>query len=241
MRCQIKRIVALGAFGVALAGCVQTSRVDEAVTTGKLASSNKAVAVMRLGSASPACINVRVLLGTRQGEGYVRNQVVTVANVRSLTQSQVAEVELDPGEYHVIGYACMAEKGNTTITDPAGGQLYGTSFAHFMLGAGEIVNVGYFHFGASKDGHSVFGRGIRTDVEVSDWPLAEIERFKQARPTVYAQMKTRLMVLGDTLSAQESQRTCERWAALKADGKVQDVPPGCGGAVPQTKRTQPKV
>ena len=233
--------MALCAVGAALAGCVQTSHVDEAVTPAKLATSNKAVAVMRLGSASASCINVRVLLGTRQGEGYVRNQAVTVANVRSLTQSQVAEVELAPGEYHVIGYACMAEKGNTYITDPAGGPLYGTSFAHFTLGAGEIVNVGYFHFGASHEGRSVFGRGVRADIEISDWPLAEIERFQKARPTIYAQMKTRLMVLNDTPSTEDSKRTCEKWAALKADGKVQELPPGCGGAVPQTKRVQPKV
>ncbi len=228
--------------GLAIAGCVQTSRVDESVTPAKLASSQKGVALIRVGSASPTCLHTRVLLGTRAGDGYKRGQVIMVANLRSVTPSQVAEVELDPGEHHIIGYSCVAENSKQTfVSDPAGGQLMGTSYAHFSVAAGEIVNVGYFHFGASREGRSLFGRNVRLDVEITDWPLVEIERFKQQRPTMYAQMTTRLMKVDGTPSAGEQAKICEKWQALKADGKAADVPPECGGAAPAAKRTKGRL
>lgn len=227
---------------MAVAGCAQTSRVDESVTPAKLASSQKGVALIRVGSASPTCLHSRVLLGTRSGEGYKRGQVIMVANLRSLAASQVAEVELDPGEHHIIGYSCVSENSQQKfVSDPAGGQLMGTSYARFSVAAGEIVNVGYFHFGASKDGRSLFGRNIRTDVEITDWPLAEIERFKQQRPAMYAQMTTRLMAVDGAPPPDEQARICEKWKALKAEGKAADVPPECGGAVAAVKRTKGRL
>lgn len=220
----------LGCVVLAVAGCAQTSRVDESVTPAKLVSSQKAVALIRVGSASPNCLHTRVLLGTKAGDGYRRGQVIMVANLRSVQQSQVAEVELEPGEHHIIGYSCVAQNSKQTfVSDPADGQLMGSSYAHFSVAAGEIVNVGYFHFGASREGRSLFGRNVRLDVEITDWPLAEIERFKQQRPTIYAQMTTRLMKVDGTLSAGEQAKVCEKWQALKAEGKVGDVPPECGG------------
>ncbi|MEQ1696414.1 MAG: hypothetical protein ABL901_11295 [Hyphomicrobiaceae bacterium] len=228
--------------GLALAGCAQTSRVDENVTPAKLASAQKGVALIRVGSASPTCLHTRVLLGTRAGEGYKRGQVIMVANLRSITASQVAEVALEPGEHHIIGYSCVAQNSQQTfVSDPAGGQLMGTSYARFSVAAGEIVNVGYFHFGASKEGRSLFGRNVRTDVEITDWPLAEIERFKQQRPTMYAQMTTRLMTVGGVLAAGEQARICEKWQALKAEGKAADVPPECGGAMAAVKKTKGRL
>ena len=222
---------AAAALVIASGGCVQTSKVDESVTTAKLATTRKAVAVMRLGSASPACNHVEVLLGSREGEGFRRKQIVTVANVRSLADTQVAEVELDPGEYHIIGYKCVAEKGETAVIDPAGGGLYRTSYAHFTVNAGEIVNIGFFQFGASKERRSLFGRKIRTDIEVTDWPLVEMQRFQRLRPALYAQMTTRLMIINDgTLSEGDQQQTCDAWKKLQAEGKAANLPVECGGA-----------
>jgi hypothetical protein len=211
-----------------LAGCAQTSRVGEDATPAKLTAQQKAVALMRIGSASPECHNVAVLLGRREGEGFRRHQAMTVLNVRSLTEVPVAEIELAAGEYHVIGYSCHTQKGPQMITDSAGGTLFRTSYAHFRLEPGEVVNLGYFHFGASKTGRSVFGRPVKTDVDVGDWPLAEIERFKAKRPAVFAQMKTRLMVVGDVPPSPEVQRDqCETWRRLQAEGKAQSVPAAC--------------
>ena len=228
---------AIVAAGLAACSVNKTSRVDETLTPGTLAAAKKAVAVMRLGAASPSCINVSILLGTREGEGYRRGQAVMVANVRSLAEAQVAEVELEPGQHHVLGYKCDSANGATWIADVSTTNgLLRTSYAHFTLAPGEIVNVGYFHFGASHEGRSLFGRAVRSDIEITDWPLADLERFKRTRPAIYAQMTTRLMVLdGGPLTADEQQQACETHRRLQAEGKLQTLPPACGGSAPAKK------
>jgi hypothetical protein len=223
------RLWLVAAAGMVLAGCTQTSRVDDSVSTGSLAETRKAVAVMRVGAASPDCINVAVLLGVREGEGFRRRQGLTVMNVRSLTEPAVAEVELEPGEYHVLAYRCQTKKGITTIADGDGGQLYRTSYASFALQPGEIVNVGYLHLVAWRRGRNAIGRPVDMDIEVTDWPLAELDRFKAKRPHIYAQMKTRLMTVNAPESGSLSSQDCARLRSLKNEGKVQALPPECVG------------
>ena len=215
---------------------MQTSRVEDTVTPQKLAITKKAVAVMRLGTAAATCLHIRLLLGTREGDGYRRGQVVTVTQLKSTTQSQVAEIELDPGEHHIIGFSCVAEQGQTFVNDPSDQYgLFRTSYARFTLAAGEIVNVGYFHFNAHKT-KSAFGAGAKPTVEISDWPLPEIERFKKLRPAVFAQMTTRLMVLGDPASLETEQSDCASYRKLKSEGKVANVPKACE-ALPASGRS----
>jgi hypothetical protein len=209
------------------AGCTQTTRVNDDVTTGALAETRKAVAVMRVGAASPDCLHVAVLLGVREGEGFRRHQGLTVMNVRSLTEPAVAEVELDPGEYHVLAYRCQTAKSIKTVSDTAGGQLYRTSFASFTLEPGEIVNVGYLRLVAWRHGRNTFGRPVEMDIEVTDWPLAELDRFKAKRPHIYAQMKTRLMTVSSGAPRPPSSQDCARLKTLKAEGKVEKLPPDC--------------
>jgi hypothetical protein len=182
---------------------------------------------MRVGAASPACVNVAVLLGVREGEGYRRHQGITVMNVRSLTEPAVAEVELDPGEYHVLAYRCQTQRGIKTVDDAAEPGTYRTSFASFRLEPGEVVNVGYLHVGAWRQGRNAFGRPTVMEVEVTDWPLAELERYKATRPHIFAQMKTRLMTVMPQGRGPPGDRDCARLAALKAEGKVQELPPEC--------------
>ena len=224
--------------GMLLAGCTQTSRVDDSLSTAYLAQTRKAVAVMRVGAASPTCVNVAVLLGVREGDGYRRHQGITVANVRSLTEPAVAEVELDPGEYHVVAYRCQNAGGSVkTVDDNAGGQLYRTSYASFTLQPGEIVNVGYLHLVAWRHGRNAFGRPVKTEIEITDWPLAELDRFKAKRPHIYAQMTTRLMKAAPPDAGEPGPQECARLKVLLAQGKVQQLPPACqpparkGGAV----------
>jgi hypothetical protein len=207
-----------------LAGCTQTSRVDDNLSTASLSQTKKAVAVMRVGAASPSCINVAVLLGVREGDGYRRHQGITVMNVRSITEPAVAEVELDPGEYHVLAYRCQSKQGIKQVDDNAGGQLYRTSYASFTLQSGEIVNVGYLRLVAWRHGHNAFGRPVEMDIEITDWPLAELDRFKAKRPNIYAQMTTRLM---KAMPSEPGPQECARLKALLAEGKVQQLPPAC--------------
>lgn len=229
-------VVAAGTLVLAC-GCTQTSRVDDNLSTAALTQTKKAVAVMRVGAASPTCINVGVLLGVRDGEGFRQHQGVMVVNVRSVTEPAVAEVELDPGEYHVLAYRCHTQRGPKTVHDSAGGQLFRTSFASFTLRPGEIVNVGYLHVGASRIGRNAFGRPVRVDIEVTDWPLAELDRFKAKRPQIYAQMTTRLMTVIPPGPGAPGAEDCARLKALKAEGKVQQLPPEC--ARPATVRRAP--
>ena len=113
------------------AGCTQTSRVDDSLSTTALVETRKAVAVMRVGAASPYCINVAVLLGVRDGEGFRRHQGITVMNVRSLVEPAVAEVELDPGEYHVLAYRCQTAERHQDGGRRRRAGTYRTSFASF--------------------------------------------------------------------------------------------------------------
>ena len=126
------RLIAVAGAMLA-AGCTQTSRVDDNLSTASLNQTKKAVAVMRVGAASPSCINVAVLLGVREGEGFRRHQGLTVMNVRSLTEPAVAEVELDPGEYHVIAYRCQTAKGDQDGGRRADPGTYRTSYASFIV------------------------------------------------------------------------------------------------------------
>jgi hypothetical protein len=113
------------------------------------------------------------------------------------------------------------------VDDNAGGQLYRTSYASFTLQAGEIVNVGYLHLVAWRHGHNTFGRPVEMDIEITDWPLAELDRFKAKRPHIYTQMTTRLMKVMPVGPGEPGPRECARLEALRAEGKVQQLPPAC--------------
>lgn len=223
----VRRIATLVLVGVLVAACSQTSRVDDAPDGPALAQANKAVAVMRLGMAGLACENVGVWLGVREGRGYRLHTPVRVINMRSLTDPPVAEVELPPGEYHIVSYACGNAGGTRQMAsvDKATG-LVRTSYASFTVAAGEVVNVGRFDFHASRVGLNAFGRPFRVTVSVSDWPLEELELYKQRRPAIYAAMKTRLMTVTPR-GPQDEDDDCNTLLALKAEGKVQNVPEGC--------------
>lgn len=215
-----------------LSGCAGTTHIAEGVTTETLAKSSTAVAVMRIGAASPTCQNVALLLGVRAGEGFRRDRTVQVVNVRSLAEPAVAEIELAPGEYHVIAYSCSKGRDPRVTTDKAGRddsgvQLYRTSYASFNVAAGEMVNVGYFHINISHVGRNAYGRPLRIDVEVTDWPLAELERYKSKRPQVYAQMTTRLMKVTSLGPHAPTGDECARLREMHKAGKIANLPPSC--------------
>lgn len=210
-----------------LTACSKTSRVDPGITPAALKSSGKAVAILRIGSASSVCINVAVLFGTREGEGYRRGQSINVANVNSILEPAVAEVEMDAGEHHIIGYACAKAHGVSIVAHKTDGQIYGTSLASFRLEPGEIVNLGYLQINVSRYGRNAIGRPIDTRVGVVDWPLAELERYKQKRPEIYAKMTTRLLTITDDGPHAPTAGECTTLKAMQAQGKVQTLPPSC--------------
>jgi len=182
---------------------------------------------MRIGAASPVCKHVAVLLATPEGRGYRRHSVLQVMNVQSLIEPPVAEAKLPTGTYHVAGYSCHDGRKPAVVADQADPGIYRTSFAHFSVQAGEILNVGYLHFHATRSGATAFGRPVSPAVTVSDWPLAELDRFKAKRPQLFAGMVTRLMTATDNAHDPTTPGDCERLAALRIQGKVQSLPPAC--------------
>ena len=78
----------------------------------------------------------------------------------------------------------------------------------------------------------VFSSFVGVTVEVSDWPLPELERFKSQRPKLYAEMKTRLMAVAPVtqLTPDVVEQKCAEFARLRAQGKVQNVPPACSAS-----------
>jgi hypothetical protein len=215
------------AMALGLTACAQTSRVDAGVDGTGLAQRLKGVALMRVAAASPSCLNVSVLLGLREGDGFKRGPTITVMQVRSLERPAVAEVELEPGEHHVIGYACQTDRTTRTVMDKTDARTYRTSYAHFTVKTGEVVNVGSLQFGASHTGRSAFGRPLQVDVAVADWPLRELDQFKLQRPKLYTRMVTRLMTITDRAPPALHPDECGRMKALRAEGKLQRLPPVC--------------
>ena len=117
---------------------------------------------------------------------------------------------------------------------------YRTSYAHFALGPGEIVNVGFVHLEAAKKMRSAFGTALAPELTVSEWGLEDIERFKRTRPQIAAQLTTRLMtVAGGPASPEEKRDTCARWRKAKADGLAQAVPTECAAPTPAAAANMP--
>ncbi len=237
--CGISCLVGAAVIAALAGACSQTTRVGDDTSTGQLSQSGKAVAVMRLGMASPSCKHVGVWLGVREGQGFRPTKPVAVIHAASLLEVPVAEVELDPGEYHVVSYACSTGSSVSQVAsyDRTTG-LTRSSHASFSIAAGEVVNVGSFEFHAARHGTNAFGRELKTTVTVTDWPLADLDKYKAKRPQIYAQMKTRLMTLSPRAGQDAGEDECDRVRKLVADGKVQNLPTACtAGSAGQNAKT----
>lgn len=126
----------------------------------------------------------------------------------------------------MVGFNCGTGKSVKLVSGGRERDLYRSSFASLTLAPGEIVNVGYIHMNASFYGRSALGRPVRIDVRISDWPVADLERYKSSRPAIYQQMTTRLMTATPRSGAPD-QPSCSKILALKAEGKVAAVPASC--------------
>ena len=139
------RICATLIVSVSLAACAQTTRVDDAaLATGSTARTKKGIALVKVGAAINACTTASVTLGVRDGVKFRDITTLRVVGLNSLTQPAVAEVELDPGEYHVTSYTCLSPR-NGPVRVAGAMQLSGKveSIASFSIAAGEIVNTGF--------------------------------------------------------------------------------------------------
>lgn len=223
IRCAFLALAALAA------GCATgTSRVGDDLTSTSLSQNKKAVALIKLGAADPLCGTLAAGIGVREGSNFRRVQFARI--VRKAGDTAVAEMELGAGEYHVVSYACAKRGGAMLLAEPVGGGLYRKSYASFSIAPGEVLNVGYLQLvpmGSAQIAHNTHVMQVR--LAVTDWPLAEIDRFKQQRPHLYAQMKTRLMKVHrvEPPTVQQVRAACAEMRRLQAAGKIQDLPLIC--------------
>ena len=229
--------LALLAGGCAATG---TSRVsDELMSTSALAQDKKAVALIKLGAADPACTVLVAGIGVRDNEAF--KLVHTARIVQKSGEATVAEVALEPGEYHVVSYLCTRPNGaHLVLAEPLGGGRYRKSYANFALQPGEVINVGFLRLvplGATQAG---FSRVILVGVVATDWPVSELENFKQQRPALYSQMKTRLMTVPKVVppTVEQINAKCAEMKKLQAEGKIQNLPSIC--TAPLVRPPNPK-
>ncbi len=227
------------AFAALAAGCAGTSRVGDELTATSLSQSKKAVALIKLGAADPMCSVLQAGIGVRQGENY---KIVETARIqRKGDDTAVAELELNAGEYHVVSYTCSRPGGAIHLADSLGGGVFRKSYASFSLAPGEIINVGYLQLVPVASTQVAYTRILAVRLAVTDWPLGELERFKQQRPHLYSQMKTRLMMVPrvEPPSMQQIMARCAEMRRLQAEGKLQNLPIACnppGGTPPRSKQ-----
>jgi hypothetical protein len=216
------------AVAVLAAGCagVGTSRVGDELTATSLNQTKKAVALIKLGAADPLCTTLVAGIGVRDGDSFRHVQFARI--VRKVGETAVAELELSAGEYHVVSYSCTRQGRAVLLAEPLGGGLYKKSYASFNIAPGEIINIGYLQLvpmGTSQ----LDARVMHVRLAVTDWPLAELDRFKQQRPNLYAQMRTRLMKVHrvEPPTLEQIRTVCAEMRRLHADGKIQQLPAIC--------------
>jgi hypothetical protein len=143
----------------------------------------------------------------------------------------------------VVSYTCNRRGGAIHLADSLGGGVFRKSYASFSLAPGEIINVGYLQLVPMASTQVAYTRVLAVRLAVTDWPLGELERFKQQRPQLYAQMKTRLMTVPrvEPPSMQQIMARCAEMRRLQAEGKLQNLPPVCNppGATPPPRSKQP--
>ena len=203
-----------------LVGCSSATRPIVEPSTAALAEKKHGVAVVKFSMINEPCRQQALLIGARDGNGHRLVKKLVASGTAPATTANAAEAELDPGEYHLLGYACMRDRSLLNVGNEGG--PYTPSLGSFTVVAGEVVNIGHIRFS------SVWG-SKQLKMEVGDWALADLNRYRDERPQLFAAMRTRLLQVkaGQPLTGQEKEDHCGQLKALQASGKVQQLPKGC--------------
>ena len=219
VRC-VGGVVALTA--VLLGGCTGAKVNEQLAEPAALRDSQQAIALIRLEPPDPACQQLAVQLGTREGQFY---KLARSLKLEQIAVTKVAEVMLPPGEYHVISFVCIRARSQIVIAEQQGNGLARRSYASFTLAAGEVVNLGQLQSQTVSRSSGVHNSFVHVTLGVTDWPLAELEKFKSQRPKLYAEMKTRLMTVptAEPTTPAAVAEKCADLKRLQAEGKVQNL------------------
>jgi hypothetical protein len=216
-----------------LTGCSNVKVAEQLVEAPTLRDNKQAIGFFRLGKPDPSCLQIGVQLGMREGPLFLPGQQ------RKLNQTavtQVVEMILPAGEYHIVSFSCFRARSTLVLSDPHGNGLMRRSYASFTLTPGEIVNLGEIQLVDKKRTPGVWGSFHEIGVEVSDWSLAELERFKSQRPKHFAEMKTRLLTVPQSAPTPgQIPKLCEDAKRMQSEGKLQNLPAQCALTAVQNK------
>jgi hypothetical protein len=209
-----------GATALLASGCATSTRPIVEPSSQALSERKRGVAVMKFSMPQERCINQALLIGVRDGNGHRVVRKLMSRGAAPATTANAAEAELDPGEYHVLGYACQRER--SFLNAGTEGGPYTPSLASFTVGPGEVVNIGHITFKKPWGSKAL-------EMTVGDWPLSDLNRYRDERPQLFAAMKTRHVEIrrGQPLTVEEKEDRCGQLKALHASGKVQQLPKGC--------------
>ncbi len=201
-------------------GCGSSTRVPIEPSIQVLAEKKRGVVVMQFAMPDEDCKQQFLSIGVREGNGHRMVRRLMATGAAPATTANAAEAELEPGEYHVLGYVCRRARSSVGVGTDGG--PYTTPLGSFTLGPGKVVNIGRITF------KSVWG-SRQVKIAVGDWAIADLNRFRDERPKLFAGMQTRLLDIraGKPLTAEEKEDRCGQIAELKATGKVQNMPKAC--------------
>src|SRR5262245_15808363 len=145
-----------------------------------------------MGIEGEGCMVTTIGIGQRKEAGFETVETLRFFPVPG-SAGDAAQVELAPGEYHIVSWNCSRPKGTPSITlgKYQGGNVLGQggqyteSYGSFRLAAGEIVNLGYLRM----------VRLSRTAMrlEATDLPPQQHEKLAREKPQLVARMTTRLI------------------------------------------------
>jgi hypothetical protein len=223
------RVTTAMAFMLSACATIPTNRLDKERDGATLTRTGKGVVLIRVTAPDLNCNDHLINFGRRDGESFVSTQRVRVYTASVDGAPPVAEAELPAGEYHLVSYTCLGTGRVATLNEPQGKDRFKTSYANFSVAAGEVVNLGTFQvLSGLPPEQRTPGFPIGIAVKITDWPLADLEKFKKLRPRHYAQMKARLMFVTPPAQAPAPAREdCAQLDRLRKDGKVQTMPAYC--------------
>ena len=213
---------------VVLSACAPDGggKINDALTdSATLQTNHEAVALIRFAPPDPACSALGMQIGVAEGNLYRPLQTL---RLKQLAVTNVMEARLAPGTYHVLSMTCVHGKALHTMWEPEGNGLLRRSYATFTVSAGEVVNLGEIRAVRVGRPAGVHGSFKDVKIEIADWPLSELDRYRSQRPKLFAQMKTRLMTVDGAATSPGAR--CAELRVLQAAGKVQSLPAECASA-----------
>lgn len=115
-----------------LTACGSATRPIVEPSTQALTENKRSVAVVKFSMPDAPCRMHFLWIGARDADGHRLVRGLFAAGEPPPTTANAAEIELEPGEYHVLGGAC--QRARTTIGYGSRGGPHTLSLASFRIG-----------------------------------------------------------------------------------------------------------